>query len=114
MDLYVRVKNKISKYISRNDSVLACVSGGADSAAMLNILDRLKTPVGFKLYAAHFNHKLRGKESDKDAAFVSGRKKRPVRRGTGFFYAARLPEKSIKLRWLTRLTITLRQFFSGS
>lgn len=51
-------------------NVLACVSGGADSMCLLQILFRLSTIHGFSLYAAHFNHNIRGAESDADEYFV--------------------------------------------
>jgi tRNA(Ile)-lysidine synthase len=52
--------------------VLAAVSGGADSTAMLHCLARnfQKENQTAKLAVAHINHKLRGKDSDDDAAFV--------------------------------------------
>ena len=52
------------------DTVLAAVSGGADSVCMLHILIELSKNTGFSVYAAHFNHLLRGEESDRDEAFV--------------------------------------------
>ena len=52
-------------------SVVCCaVSGGADSVALLHLLWGLCPPLGLTLRAAHFNHCLRGAESDGDAAFV--------------------------------------------
>ncbi|GHT32295.1 hypothetical protein FACS1894214_4120 [Planctomycetales bacterium] len=52
--------------------VLAAVSGGADSTAMLHCLARnfQKKNQTAKLAFAHINHKLRGKDSDDDALFV--------------------------------------------
>jgi tRNA(Ile)-lysidine synthase len=50
--------------------VLAAVSGGADSVAMLRGLHELAPRAGVRLAAAHFNHRLRGSESDSDEAFV--------------------------------------------
>ena len=50
--------------------VLAAVSGGADSVCMLHILLRLGEREGFSVAAAHFNHMLRGAESDGDEDFV--------------------------------------------
>ncbi|MGB4593647.1 MAG: tRNA lysidine(34) synthetase TilS [Coriobacteriia bacterium] len=53
--------------------VLALVSGGADSTALLRLLaagelgDR-----GGRLFVLHVNHLLRGADADEDAAFVSG------------------------------------------
>jgi len=51
-------------------AVLCAVSGGADSIAMLHVLYRLRDRLGFRLAAAHYNHHLRGAESDRDARFV--------------------------------------------
>jgi tRNA(Ile)-lysidine synthase len=47
------------------------VSGGADSVALLRLLLELREKLGVVLSVVHFNHKLRGKASDKDEAFVS-------------------------------------------
>ena len=51
--------------------VLCAVSGGADSIAMLHILYHLRDKLNFSLAAAHYNHQLRGAESDRDAVFVT-------------------------------------------
>lgn len=48
--------------------VIVGFSGGADSAALLNLLWEAGAPV----LAAHLNHGLRGEESDRDEAFVRG------------------------------------------
>ena len=50
--------------------VLGAVSGGADSVAMLHTLYRLRSRLNFTLAAAHYNHRLRGEESDRDQRFV--------------------------------------------
>ena len=52
------------------DTVICAVSGGADSMALLWGLWLLKEKLGITLEAAHFNHNLRGAESDADAEFV--------------------------------------------
>ncbi len=52
--------------IKDKDNVLVCVSGGPDSVAMFYILKDL----GYKIKTCHYNHKLRGKESEKDEVFV--------------------------------------------
>ncbi len=57
--------------VSPGDTVICAVSGGADSMALLWGLYLLKDKLGFKLEAAHFNHRLRGAQSDQDAAFVA-------------------------------------------
>ncbi|MEP6923749.1 MAG: tRNA lysidine(34) synthetase TilS [Pyrinomonadaceae bacterium] len=53
-------------------TVVAAVSGGADSASLLAGLYELQTvkKLNLKIIVAHFNHKLRPNESDADAAFV--------------------------------------------
>lgn len=51
-------------------TVLCAVSGGADSVCLLHSLYHLRPKFGFHLTAAHYNHMLRGEESDRDALFV--------------------------------------------
>lgn len=46
--------------------VLVAVSGGADSVALLNILNRLFAKAAHPLVAAHFHHGIRGPEADRD------------------------------------------------
>jgi tRNA(Ile)-lysidine synthase len=53
------------------DRVGVAVSGGADSVALLRLLLELRAEIGIVLSVAHFNHKLRGAESDEDAIFVA-------------------------------------------
>jgi len=67
-------------------TVLCAVSGGADSMCLLHVLAGLGEKLGFSLAVAHFNHQLRGRESDRDAAFVAGwcaEQHIPFRLGTG-------------------------------
>jgi len=56
--------------LQKGDRVLAAVSGGPDSVALLYGLLSLKSELDLELYIAHLNHKLRGVESDKDERFV--------------------------------------------
>lgn len=70
------IKNNIlrkirnSGIIKNGDSILAGVSGGTDSTALLLILKALSSELKLKIFAAHLNHKIRGKESDADEKFV--------------------------------------------
>lgn len=50
--------------------VCVALSGGADSMCLLSALVRLKDELGITLTAAHFNHKIRGEEAERDEAFV--------------------------------------------
>ncbi|OLD40880.1 MAG: tRNA lysidine(34) synthetase TilS, partial [Nitrospirae bacterium 13_1_40CM_2_62_10] len=54
------------------DRVLAAVSGGPDSVALLSVLAALAPSWDLTLRAVHVNHGLRGAESDEDASFVAG------------------------------------------
>jgi len=47
------------------------VSGGADSVALLLLLEQLSAELGIRLAVLHFNHQLRGAESDADESFVA-------------------------------------------
>ncbi|MDX2175480.1 MAG: tRNA lysidine(34) synthetase TilS [Candidatus Sumerlaeia bacterium] len=58
--------------VLRGARVLAAVSGGADSTALLHMLHRASGRRGFELACAHVNHGLRGAESDADEVFVRG------------------------------------------
>lgn len=51
-------------------TVLCAVSGGADSICLLHWLNQLRCVHPFTLAAAHYDHRLRGDESDRDEAFV--------------------------------------------
>jgi tRNA(Ile)-lysidine synthase len=46
------------------------VSGGADSVTLLRLLERLRDDLGITLLVTHFNHSLRGAESEGDCQFV--------------------------------------------
>ena len=52
------------------DTVICALSGGADSVALLFGCCLLKDKLGITLEAAHFNHHLRGPESQRDEQFA--------------------------------------------
>ena len=56
--------------IQPGDKIICAVSGGADSMALLWAMYLLKEEWDLDISAAHFNHQLRGAESDRDEAFV--------------------------------------------
>lgn len=70
--LLEKVKKTITKYsmLNKGDRVVVAVSGGPDSVALLYLLEEIKKEYDLKLFIAHLNHKLRGKESDYDQEFV--------------------------------------------
>ena len=56
--------------LEQGDHVVCAVSGGADSIALVYGMKLLSEKLGITVSAAHFNHHLRGAESDRDEAFV--------------------------------------------
>ncbi len=66
---------KILEYINEHqmlqegDTVVAGVSGGADSVCLLFVLLKIRETIPFRLTAVHMNHKIR-EEAGEDAAFV--------------------------------------------
>ncbi len=71
------VRSRVFRYIrdrrliNAGDRVAVAVSGGADSVALLRVLLDLRAELGVVLAVAHFNHELRGQESEADEAFVA-------------------------------------------
>lgn len=56
--------------LPQNGGVLCAISGGADSVYLLCRLCELRESLGLRVWAAHYNHCLRGAESDRDEDFV--------------------------------------------
>lgn len=65
-------RQAISEYnlIEYGETVLAAVSGGADSVCLLYVLCALKRELGIKVICAHLNHGIRGASADADEEFV--------------------------------------------
>jgi tRNA(Ile)-lysidine synthase len=57
--------------LKAGDRIGVAVSGGSDSVALLRVLLELRVELGIVLSVVHFNHKLRGAESDDDEKFVT-------------------------------------------
>jgi tRNA(Ile)-lysidine synthase len=58
------------RLLAPGESVLAAVSGGADSVFLLLALSGLAAPLGLRLEVAHVNHGWRGAAAAADAEFV--------------------------------------------
>ncbi len=56
--------------LNEGSKILCAVSGGVDSIAMLDILYLISKKLNLKLFVSHFNHKLRGADSESDEKFV--------------------------------------------
>ena len=71
-ELAQRVLSNIRRQelLHAGDRVGVAVSGGIDSVALLRLLLELRQELGIVLSVVHFNHKLRGAESDADQEFV--------------------------------------------
>ena len=68
----VLVHIRREELLRAGDRVGIAVSGGIDSVALLRLLIELRHELGIVLSVVHFNHKLRGAESDSDQEFVAG------------------------------------------
>jgi tRNA(Ile)-lysidine synthase len=73
MDFESKVQHDIldRKLFRPGDKLLAAVSGGADSVAMLHILCSLRNSLGISIVCGHINHRLRDKDSDQDQRFTA-------------------------------------------
>jgi len=71
--LVSRVQRTIEEQelLRAGERVGVAVSGGADSVALLLLLAELRKQLGIVLSIVHFNHKLRGKDSDADEKFAA-------------------------------------------
>jgi len=71
MTMIQKVKKTIDRYqmFDEGDTVVIALSGGADSCALLSIMASLQREYHIKLIVAHFNHGLRGTESDVEEDF---------------------------------------------
>lgn len=72
-DLTKTIVSTIARHrmLRAGDRVGVAVSGGSDSVALLRILHELREQQGILLSVVHFNHGLRGADSDEDERFVA-------------------------------------------
>ena len=69
--MIAKVSDYIQKYrmIEKNDTIVAGISGGADSVCLLFVLLEIREKIPFHLAVVHVNHGIR-KEAGEDAAYV--------------------------------------------
>ena len=60
---------KENNLVSAGDRILVALSGGPDSVFLLHFFNKFKKKFKIQIEAAHINHKLRGKDSDRDEYF---------------------------------------------
>ncbi len=93
--IFAKVKSFVLRegLIREGDAIIAAVSGGPDSVAMLDMLLRLRRHIPFSVTVAHYNHRVRGAESDRDETFV---RELARREGLDFVFARRKASKKMK------------------
>jgi len=71
-NLQIKVKKTIAEYemIKAGDLVIAGVSGGPDSLALLHLLKSLQAELDFRLHLGHVDHTFRGEEAEAEAEWV--------------------------------------------
>lgn len=63
---------KKKRLFGAGETVLLAVSGGLDSVSLLHLVKNLPPKLRPGIAVAHFNHRLRGRESEDEARFVEG------------------------------------------
>ena len=66
-----KVKNTMAQFhmFPKGAKIIAGLSGGADSVALVHILSRMQAEMEWELTAVHIHHGLRGEEADGDRDF---------------------------------------------
>jgi tRNA(Ile)-lysidine synthase len=67
----VRAAIARDRLVVPGDTLGVAVSGGADSVALLRLFEEMREELGIRLAVLHFNHLLRGAESNADEHFVA-------------------------------------------
>ncbi len=70
MIIKVRQTIENNDMLRRGDTVIAGISGGADSVCLLSTLLEIKKEFGLNIVAVHVNHGIRGEEALRDESFV--------------------------------------------
>ncbi len=59
-----------NEIIKKKEKIIIGYSGGADSSALLFLLNQIKEEYNLDLFAVHINHMLRGAEAERDSEFA--------------------------------------------
>lgn len=72
MNMWMKIHALVLEYdmLPPGATVLCAVSGGVDSMCLLHLLAAKAGEVGFAVAVAHYNHRLRGTEAERDEVFV--------------------------------------------
>ena len=72
MDLFRTFKKTLQKraFVEKGNHVLVALSGGPDSVALFDLFYRIRQDLDLKISVGHYNHELRGSESEADELFV--------------------------------------------
>ena len=95
MKLAHNIFKTIERYemIKFGDKILIALSGGPDSVFLLNFLHSFKRKLGIKLFIAHLDHGIRGRESQEDALFVK-RLSKSLKIKVNFKKLKKIPKRS--------------------
>jgi tRNA(Ile)-lysidine synthase len=71
LEQFVLEHIRAARMLTPGDRVGVAVSGGADSVALFRLFESIRNDLGGTLSVIHFDHSLRGSESELDAQFVA-------------------------------------------
>ena len=109
--MYQKVKAYMKEHgmVVDGDVVLAGVSGGGDSMAMLEMLKRYQAEAAFSLCAVHVHHGIRGEEADRDERVV----RETCEKWTIPFLSYHYPVPELAKKWKMGLEETGRKSQTG-
>lgn len=67
----MKMIEQLKALMPKGSRVLCAVSGGADSVCLLSMLHEMRSELEISLFAAHYEHGIRGEESLRDMRFVT-------------------------------------------